>query len=541
MFAKLVNDRRGSVAILFGLTAIVIFMAAGFAIDMVRAVQTKAKVQAAVDSAALSANYQASGKSDAEIIASTKKYLESVVDLPAGYDMTSNISLVDGKVIVHANVNMPTYFAKFANINHLDIGIESETVVGKTSFDVVMVLDNSGSMGGSKIRTLRSVAKDLSETLFSINEKSEKKDRVKIGIVPFTSFVNVGTQHENAAWMDREGRSPIHWTNFETRGDGTPDPEEFDSSALYNGRPSRFSLYKQLRYTDWMGCVEARPMPYDVTDDVPSKSNPATLFVPEFAPDEPDYTWSRRYGRSWDSYYNNWLNDDGGVCSEEADEAYRDAGMPLHEYAQKRLCKYREQKSISGWNSGPNYWCKTRPIVDLTNDKNMILAEIDDMEADGHTNIHQGVVWGWRVLSPQAPFTNGREMPAENSDEDLKRVLIVMTDGANTYQGQNSFNRTRINAYGYGAEERLGNNIDSSGEIQNKMDERTALACENAKRDGEIDIYTISFQIRDQATINMMRNCATRSSMAYKADSNSALLEAFERIAEEITKLRLNR
>ncbi len=73
------------------------------------------------------------------------------------------------------------------------------------------------------------------------------------------------------------------------------------------------------------------------------------------------------------------------------------------------------------------------------------------------------------------------------------------------------------------------------------MDDRTALACSNAKKDGEVEVFTVAFQISNQATLNLMKNCATRPDMAFNASSNSALIETFERIAEEISKLRLNR
>lgn len=533
MFAKLLDDRRGAVAILFGLTAVIIFMAAGFAIDMVRAVQTKAKVQAATDSAALAANYEAVGKSDAEVIAATKRYLEGIVDLPDGYGMKSEVTLVDGKVIVRADVDMPTYFGKFAGINHLDIGVESETVVGKTSFDVVMVLDNSGSMHGSKLHTLKRAAEDLSETLFEINEKSDKKDRVKIGLVPFTAWVNVGPDKRSAAWIDSEGRSPIHWNGFAIQADGKPDPAEFDSKHFYNGRPSRLTLFDQLKHTDWLGCVMARPIPYDVTDTPASSSVPATLYVPEFAPDEPDDNWRFQYRH----YDNTWTNDEHGAC--------RGGPDPVDAVdAQERLCKYLNQPKAYGnsYTKGPNYNCKSEPVTALTTSKRDISNAIRDMKANGNTNIHQGIVWGWRVLSPQEPFTGGREIPDENSDEEHKRFLIVMSDGANTYgSASGTHNITRYEAYGFGTEERLGNGIDQPREIAEEMDERTAIACENAKNDGEIEIFTVAFQITDQNTKDMMRRCATRSDMAFTADSNSDLVQVFERIAEEITKLRLSR
>ena len=119
-------------------------------------------------------------------------------------------------------------------------------------------------------------------------------------------------------------------------------------------------------------------------------------------------------------------------------------------------------------------------------------------------------------------------------------MLIVMTDGEHTYFGQNSFNRTDYAAYGYGTEERLGNGADNSSTIAQRMDERLKLTCSNAKKAG-VQIYTVAFQITDATTIKMMNECATTPSMAFDAKSNSALVEAFERIAEEITKLRLQK
>lgn len=538
MFGKFVSDKRGSLAITFALVAIVVVLAGGITIDFMRAIHIKAKVQTVADATALAANYDSNGLSSDAIIANAKTHFNAILEIPDGYSIVPEVTVAQGKITVSATIVMPTFFGSLAGVNYLDIGVSSETVIGKSSFDVVMVLDNSGSMAGSKISSLKTAAVKLSDTLLKINEVSEKKDRVKIGLVPFTSFVNVGAGNETASWMDREGRSPIHWTNFETRADGTVDPAEFDASALYNGRASRFSLYEQQQ-TNWLGCVESRPMPYDVSDTPASISDPATLFVPEFAVDEP----SSVNGKNYDSYYNEWLDDDAGACKVTAKKAYSASGLPLHEYAQKRLCKYRNQpKRLSGWSRGPNYWCKTKPVIPLTTDRNTIVGAINGMVADGHTNIHQGVVWGWRVLSPQEPFVGGRDKPTDPfSDETHTRILIVMTDGDNTYQGQNSFNRTRINAYGYGAEQRLGNGIDTQGEIENKMDERTALACNNAKKDGEVEVYTVAFQISNTTTLNLMKNCATRADMAFNASSNSALIETFERIAEEISKLRLNR
>ncbi len=529
------QDRRGNVAIIFALVSVVLLAAIGGAVDFGRALSLRAKLQAAVDATALAANYQAEGLSSKIIQKTSLERFNAIYKAPAGYAAAPTVDVSKGVVTVTASVSMPLYFGAFIGQETLDVDVISEAVVGKTSFDVVLVLDNSGSMGGSKIRTLKTASNDLVDTLFGINDISDKKDRVKIGVVPFTSFVNIGADKESSLWMDREGLSPAHWKNFETDGRGEVDVAAFDPGALYNSRPSRFSLYEQVG-TKWRGCVDARPMPYDVNDDAPeSQSSRATadrLFVPSFAPDEPDYNNDR--GKR---YYNDWLDDEGGDCPRT-----QLTGSDEHIVGQRRLCKYRNQKKNYGsrWTIGPNYWCKTQELTDLTTAKNTVKNAIDSMRADGHTNIHQGVIWGWRVLSPQAPFTEGR-VAKEDEDEELKRIMIVMTDGANTYVGRNTHNDTDYHAYGYGSEERLGAGVDKSYEIERKMDERTALSCANAKKDGEVDIYTVAFQIYDTSTIKMMEECATRPTMAFDARSNADLSAAFKRIASEISRLRLNK
>ncbi|MCA1297728.1 TadE/TadG family type IV pilus assembly protein [Stappia indica] len=539
LLSKFADDRSGALVIMLALAAAFLIMIVGAGLDFARGHNTKSRLQAAVDAAALAANYDSDGLSEDAIKENATRYFNSTYVSRQGTKAEVEVTVVKGVVTVVAREKVPALFGSFFGNDTLDVSAHSQTVVGKATFDVVMVLDNSGSMGGSKLTTLKKAGKDLAETLFEINKTGDKHDRVKIGLVPFTSFVNIGKESTSEDWMDREGRSPIHWTNFETRADGTPDPNEFDQRYFVNGRPSRFTLFKQLKHTDWLGCVEARPMPYDVTDAAPTKSDPATLFVPQFAPAEP--LREKNQGDYKGKFTNFYLDEDKGACTTSVKRAYKNSGMTRPEYAQKRLCKYRNQPRSYGnsYTKGPNYNCRTVPVTDLTDNETTIYTGLRNMKATGNTNIQQGTVWGWRMLTPGAPFTSGREKD-ETSDNEHVRILIVMTDGQNTYTNQYTFNQTRPEAYGYGAEQRLGRGVDRSWEIQQKMDERTALTCENAKADG-VSIYTVAFQISDRDTVKMMRNCATSPNMAFEAKSNNDLVEAFERIADEISKLRLAR
>ena len=281
--------------------------------------------------------------------------------------------------------------------------------------EVALVLDNSGSMAGTYITDLRTAAANLVDVVFTGFEGTEK---IKVGVVPFAGAVNVGPANANASWMDSTGLSPAHFENFDA-------PK------------TRFELLQQMGAT-WGGCVEVRPSPHDVTDSVPNEKTPASLFVPMFNPDEPDSA-----NDNGDSYGNNYLPDYGGTCPAPPSTctAYKKDGVTCKTWsqppvlspkdAQARVCKY-PGASITSGAGGPNYLCDSVPIMPLTSDKAAVKSLIGSLQAKGGTNVLEGVMWGWRVLSPEAPFTEGKAY----NDPDNDKFLIVMTDGENWHQAE---------------------------------------------------------------------------------------------------------
>ena len=142
-------------------------------------------------------------------------------------------------------------------------------------------------------------------------------------------------------------------------------------------------------------------------------------------------------------------------------------------------------------------------ILPLTNVKVTITSAIDSMVASGNTVIPEGIGWGWRVLSPTPPFTEG----APYSDPDTLRFLILLTDGENNVGGgTNQHNKSLFSAFGFAASGHLG----STDGLQTRqvLDEKTAALCENAKAQG-IYIYSIAFQLSDPGTQKLLENCAT--------------------------------
>ncbi|RMF02242.1 MAG: VWA domain-containing protein [Alphaproteobacteria bacterium] len=490
----MITNTSGAVMIVFGLAVIPLVGFVGAAVDFANAYQLRSRLQNALDAAALAAGREMDlGSTEANARQTANRVLEVNLgpDFPRGY--SAQFTFSGSRIQAHASVNVSTYFMGILGTEVLPVGASSTVSLAGGTLEVVMVLDNSGSMRGSKLADLKNAARNLTQILFQSNNDP---DRVRIGIVPFAATVNVGTQYANASWMDTNAQSSIHNENF-------------------SPPTNRFTLFNNLRGASWGGCVETRPSPHDVTDTAPVGGD--TLFVPYFAPDEPD--------RRFRTYYaNNYINDNGGSCP-------RRPRNQTQEQAQENSCKYNRAR-VSSRAPGPNYLCDSQPITPLTNSQATVMNAISNMVARGRTNIHQGVMWGWRVLSPGEPFTEGRRYDVA----DNRKFMIVMTDGANTHRGRSNQNMSDYSAYGYSKHERLRAATRSTSRLVQAMNSRTSTTCTNAKAAG-ITVFTIAFAFNDPATLAMLRNCASGSARAFRIDNGNALIAVFEAIAGEINRL----
>jgi Flp pilus assembly protein TadG len=510
-------DERGTVAVIFAITFSAVLLAVAVAIDFTRTQSEYVRVQNAADAAALAASHHL-GLPDQDVAGpkDAQAYFKANIAKSPTVGKLDSVTLNadTGEVKAKARGNMLTSLLRAVGINEVGFSNQSTVKKGKGTVEIALVLDNSGSMGGTPIADLRTAAQNLVSAVFAGYEGT---DKVKVAVVPFAAAVNVGAQNRTAAWMDRTGASPTHFENF--------------------AQPvTRFDLLTQMNL-NWGGCVEARPSPHDVTDSVPNASLPETLFVPMFAPDEPDQD-----NDGGSSYSNNYISDRGGTCPVEPVTCLRTnwrgncvewsqpPPLPPAE-AQARTCKY--QGASVGSAQGPNYLCDAKPILPLTADKSTVITMVQGLIAKGGTNILEGLMWGWRVLSPDPPFTEGRPYNGvENS-----KYLILMTDGQNWHQASSNHNKSTYHSFGYAVKGRLGATYTTSALIA-QMNSKTLAACENAKYAG-VKVYTVAFRLDDAATRTMLATCASSATAAYAAADGAALVSAFESIARDISKLRI--
>lgn len=515
------NDTQGAVAVLAALLFVVMTLCAGTALDFVRGSRQRLALNSAIDAAALAV--AVSGKTDqTELEQLAIDYVNAnynSLKYP-GTSLDLDVVITDDIVQITANQQMPTTLMKIAHIDTMNLGAFTEVTRGGAALEVVLVLDNTGSMNqDNKIGSLKTAVANLTEVLFGEEPVS---DRIKVGIVPFSTSVNVGPQHTNVSWLDHTGLNPISHLNF--------------TDATKHNRWA----WDQLSNMDWSGCVEQRKaangIDYDVDDTPPDPNQPSTLFPLYFAPDEPTNGNNASSNPGWGSGFNNSYLADWRADENVSNDTKNNTPLDSR---QRRDQKY---VGTSANGDGPGYNCGIAPLTPLTNVKQTMLEAIDDMIADGNTNIASGVGWGLRVLSPTTPFTEG----VEYDDEDWQKVMIVMTDGESVWGEKNNMNKSAYGGYGYISQSLPRLNMNSVSDGRAVYDARTAKACDIVKNatgnpERPIVVYSITFGSIDNTAKDLMKNCATDPEKYFHAPDGETIQTVFEDIAKEISAVYLSK
>lgn len=583
------RDRRGNVAMMWGLMAMVLIGMIGLSVDFARAQTMRSRLQNAADGAALVAE-RASNLPMAQRTAVARAFFDAEMGDFAADAIFTVTEMSTGGHRVDARMPLPVSLARIIKNEDWDIGVASEAQAqASPPIEVVLALDNTGSMAAD-MGTLRDGAETLATFLLSLDG-----DTVSVGLVPFVAQVNIGNDVPQLAWMDQAGANPHHGEFFEDRymgrrntvGGACPAGASFpttfggysvrwvpgniahpgtaydDNTKCYAFAPSSvnlFNVYNNLpAAAAWRGCVEARPEPYDINDAAPNVGTPATMFVPFFSPDE----------GGDDASANNWITNTtydrtdvfglGAAFTAETAFASSNRTTAIYKYRAGVPVSVNDVSATTAAR-GPNRGCPT-PIVPLTSNDTTVINAIQAMRHwyGGGTNQIEGLSWAWRVLSPTAPYTQGR--PYNDSNNPVRKVLVLFTDGDNTslnsnndalqseYAGlpmrrlwttlQTATAPPAIASVGIPAAWRR-NGITSSATAVTYMNTREALLCEAIKDTG-IEIYAIGFRIAAGGTAdNLLAACATQDGAHYyHADNQAELLQAFSAIGTGIGQLRL--
>ncbi|MCP4934725.1 MAG: VWA domain-containing protein [bacterium] len=436
-FERFSRSTKGATVVIFAFMVVPIMALAGGVVDYGKALRVKSELVVALDAAVLAATqaYALDNSVDTEQIINdfiTRNYSDSGKTLLSSYLVINTPKIDENEQLsVQLDVKVPTDFLKLVGFKEFDFSLNASAVIGGMELEIALVLDNTGSMSGSKIRTLRSAASDLVDKLIP----DGGTDKVQIALVPFAEYVNIGTENRNEPGLE----IPADYTHPVTG-------EDFK----------------------WLGCMGSRSGDLKIKDEDYATGVPGIMMT-------------------------------------------------------------------SGSSKNP-YWkgrCPSQSIVRLTDDSSTIKTGIEGMDAQGWTYIPGGLAWGWRVLSNKAPFTQG----VVDSEKNVQKSIILMTDGANTRAPQNWSNGATINHSG----EVNGHSIHVDDGAAAIADPITAQLCENIKAEG-IVVHTIAFEVPEGSPVeDLMRNCAGNGGQYYDADDAEGLANAFNQIALALLNLRLSK
>ena len=496
------TSRRGSVAPMFALIALPLTAVAGFSMDVARGYEGHAKLQQAVDAAALALAHQPVGTPAATLTTQAQTWINADLhDTDLALPATVTVALSNGQLTLDAKSQEPTILSGLAGVSSFSLDASATTKWGLNHVEVALVLDNTGSMSQhNKLPTLTSAAQNLVATL--VGQAGGDPNAVKISIVPFSMTVNVGQQYQSAPWMTGVA------------------PAAYGADLFSSANTNRFTLFSQLGKT-WGGCVESRPAPFDVQDTPPASNTPATMFIPYFAPDEPDTPTSGA-----GLFFNNYLAD--GL-----------SGTPSWQQRQGNVAKYHGSvkagsNASTGYVYGPNAGCALQPLLRLTSDQNALNAELSHLVAIGDTNLVMGLQWGWLTLSPQGPFADGVAYNTPNTS----KIIVFLTDGYNETTANSDADSSYYSGVGYIWQNRLGVTASASQTQRNTaLDNRTNLICSNIKADG-VTVYTVRIDVSGVPP-TVLQNCASSADKFYDVPNVANLPAAFQQIAGQIGKLRI--
>ncbi len=164
-------------------------------------------------------------------------------------------------------------------------------------------------------------------------------------------------------------------------------------------------------------------------------------------------------------------------------------------------------------NAAPNKDCAKYEdngldIMPLSSDTAAVKARLAAMQPVGNTNIPLGAEFGWNLLDPDAPFTEG----AAYGDAKTKKFLVLLTDGVQTSRH-----------FGDG-----GNRSVNNG------NENLKTTCTNMAAKG-ITIFAIAYDITATAVTDLLKVCAPTN--YFEASSGgSEIDEVFKLITKRIKK-----
>lgn len=388
VLARFWRSQAGNTLIMFALAAMAIMIAIAGAVDYSMFLNDRREAQDSLDEAALAVAISPS--TDTTILQTRAR---TVFD--RNFDGKKTNAAIKGfdfdttsrAFTLTATGTYSTFMLGLIGLDRLPYTVVSKTVrAADGTLEVALVLDNTWSMSvpldGSqtKLQVLKTAAQGLVTSVMT----PANKPYVRIGVVPYAQYINVGTANRNQSWMSVPDDST---TTTTTPGTCTTISTKTTCSGGTQGTCTGSRDGVPYTYNCWVvpqTCTTVNITPYQSCTSTTTST-----------------TTKKWYG----CVYN--LMSSGSLAMPDPSTAYK------------------------GFIETSSH-CLT-PIQPLTNDSAVIASSLNSLyvsTSSQETYIPGGLIWGVNVLSPPSPFSQGAAYDTDNKKP--RKAIVLMTDGANT-------------------------------------------------------------------------------------------------------------
>lgn len=594
-FAKrLRGDARGSSLLMLAAGLVPMMAAIGGGVDLTRAYMAQARLQQAVDAAALAGRKAMDGTDVSTAQGAVQKFI--AFNFPAGLYQaqplqTTLATTPEGALIVTSSTRVPTTLMAAFGLEDIAISAEASARRSGTNIDVVLVLDVTGSMaydvsGGNgnpkKIDALKTAALSFLDQLDSTRTQLAVSGlRVRVGIVPYSQTVNIGRhlRAENVNYIALTGHAAVTQLYWQaTKNSGTSNlwynKNATTGTATYYGwgcygLPNTGTTCKTgldltnfvtaggvagTTYTNayaWKGCVEMRPTVTTIASTSDKTVIPASAW--DITDVAPGVSVNGATAPAWRPYFALPQWDNGGNISSTnryappsgatpanyttaTTEPWRSMIFPVKNNsagsAQFESAAPNPTASSTGGEWGPNNNCPAETKL-LSNESLQTKAQLTsyiNALKPVGSTLHD-VGMFWGL----AMISPGAPFvnPDRVNNREVKRYIIFMTDGA--------MDPNEPTYSAYGVDDHEPRTKTGTGDTTAQHNKRFDMLCERAKRgfgpeSAGVNISTIAF---GTAVTPQLRACASTEEQAYLASNAADLNNIFKQIAQNIGYLRL--
>ncbi|MDY8108962.1 VWA domain-containing protein [Fulvimarina sp. 2208YS6-2-32] len=467
------SDTHGNFATITALCLVPLILVAGGAVEFAALHHKKQEMQNAADVAALAAASRVKATLAEREALAHGVFRQNVSQ--TGEAFSGMLSENDGVFSYSASATLPNRFLKFANIDAFDINVVAQASSDQSTYDIVFVLDNSGSMKGERMQELKAAVGEF------LGAFEDSDDAVQVALVPFHNAVRL---------------SDLNLSRSETN-------LEFIDCRLLAPSAGLDEMHRSLCGGGHRGFYVASSAAY-VTEDGKNKANV--------------YTASILNGRTT-------IRAGEAICKDRQTRNRGDQCLDFHvtrpssfvvyDQPSKQDCVIDRDQPFDTTNDAPDRKGRKYPtsrcdvaeigeVRPLNANLDLVLNQVQALTANGATNLTIGVQWGMEALSSTSPLTGRR---AESD-----AFMVILSDGMNTRNRWHQGNTSAIN-------------------------ERTIAACRHARGlNPPISIYAVNLVEGDPAVLTQ---CASKPEQYFSVTTASELRGVFADIAGRIKGVRL--